>query len=142
MESVRQISPRHGKSLSFARFLGFTPEGARIAFAADAAFHRSQVVGMSRSLVEGELSKALGRPLKLIEDSNPQAFQSAPRSIAEVEAADRATRERIIEAKVREHPGTRAVLRHLGGSIEHIQVLESAPEPPAGPPPADEPSEE
>lgn len=87
---------------------------------------------MSRSLVEGALEKALGRPIKLVEDSDPHAFQAAPRSIAEVEASDRATRERLVEQKVREHPATRAILRHLGGAIEHIQVLEPLEEPLAG----------
>jgi len=87
---------------------------------------------MSRSLVEGALEKALGRPVKLVEDSDPQAFQAAPRSIAEVEASDRATRERLVEQKVREHPATRAILRHLGGAIEHIQVLEPLEERLAG----------
>lgn len=96
---------------------------------------------MSRSLVESELGKALGRPMKLVEDTSPQAFQSAPRSIAEVEAADRATRERIIEEKVREHPATRAVLRHLGGGIEHIQVLDAAADRPTTAPTEDPPDE-
>ena len=142
VDAVRQASPRHGKSLSFARFLGFTPEGARLAFAPDAAFHRSQVVGMSRALVEGELTKALGRPIKLVEDNDPKAFDGAPRSIAEVEASDRTTRERLIEAKVREHPATQAVLRHLGGAIEHVQVLEPAIERPLAPSAGEDPPDE
>lgn len=129
VELVRQASARHGKSLSVARFLGFTAEGVRVAFPQDAAFHRAQVIGMSRTLVEHELTKALGRPIKLIEDASPEAFAQAQRSIAEVEATDRASRERAIEQKVREHPGVRAVLKHLGGSIEHIAVLEPVDKP-------------
>lgn len=119
--------PRHGKSLSYARFLGFAPDGVRIAFPPDAAFHRSQVVGMSRSGVEAELTKALGRAGKLLEEADAQAFHAAPKSIAEVEANDRATREKQIEARVRSHPAVRSVLRHLGGGIEHIQYLEPIP---------------
>lgn len=142
VEAVRQASPRHGKSLSYARFLGFTAEGARVAFSAAAAFHRAQVVGMSRSLVEEALGKALGAPTKLIEETDPKAFAEAPRSIAEVEASDRATRERLIEQKVREHPATRAILRHLGGTIEHVLVLEPSEAPATAPAAADEGTEE
>lgn len=127
VDAVRAALPRHGKSLSYARFLGFAPDGVRIVFPTDAAFHRAQVVGMSRAMVEAELAKALGRPGKLLEESGAQAAEAAPKSIAEVEASDRATREKQIEARVRQHPAVRSVLRHLGGGIEHIQFLEPAP---------------
>jgi hypothetical protein len=134
VDALRAAMPRHGKSLSYARFLGFAADGVRIAFPPDAGFHRSQVVGMSRSVVEAELSKALGRPGKLLEEANAQAFEAAPKSIAEVEATDRASREKQIEARVRHHPAVHAVLRHLGGSVEHIQFLDPVPResPPAG----------
>ncbi len=124
VDALREVSPRHGKSLSYARFLGFTPEGVRVAFPADAAFHKSQVISMSRPMVEGELARSLGRPIKLVEDTSVQAFQSAARSIAEVELTDRNTRERGIEDKVKSHPALRNVLRHLGGALEHISYLE------------------
>lgn len=141
VDAVREASPRHGKSLSYARFLGFVPEGARIVFPPDAAFHRAQVVGMSRSIVEAELARALGRPTKLVEESGPQAFAQAPKSIAEVEASDRASRERGIEQKVREHPAVRNVLLHLGGAIEHISYLEPASKPAAPPASANDEAE-
>jgi hypothetical protein len=128
VDALRQVHPRQGKSLSHARFLGFAPEGARIAFARDAAFHRTQVTGMSRPLVEAELARSLGRPVRLLEQTDAEAFAQAPRSIAEVEAADRATREKRIVEKVREHPAIRAVLTHLGGAIEHVQVLDAPPD--------------
>ena len=132
VEAVREASPRHGKSLSYARFLGFTPDGGvRIAFPADAAFHRSQVIGMSRPMVEGELTRSLGRTIKFVEDTSVQAFASAAKSIAEVEATDRSTRERGIEDKVKAHPALRSVLKHLGGSLEHISYLEPATRLPA-----------
>ena len=133
VDAVREASPRHGKSLSYARFLGFTPEGGvRIAFPADAAFHRSQVIGMSRNIVESELTRSLGRPIKLVEDANTKAFEGASKSIAEVEATDRSTRERGIESKVKSHPALRSVLKHLGGALEHIAYLEPvARQPPA-----------
>jgi hypothetical protein len=126
---VREASPRHGKSLSYARFLGFISEGVKVAFPPDAAFHRAQVTGMSRSLVETELAKSLGRPIKLIEDTSAAALSAAPKSIAEVEATDRSSREKIIADKVKSHPALRNVLRHLGGALEHIAYLEPAPRP-------------
>jgi hypothetical protein len=135
VDALRAAMPRHGKSLSYARFLGFAPDGVRIAFPQDAAFHRTQVVGMSRSGIEAELAKALGRPGKLLEEADAQAFAAAPSSIAEVEATDRAAREKQIEARVRSHPAVRAVLRHLGGGIEHIQYLEAAPREASAPAP-------
>lgn len=129
VDALREASPRHGKSLSNARFLGFTPEGARIAFPQDAAFHRAQITGMSRAMVEAELAKSLGRPIRLVEDTSAAALQSAPRSIAEVEQSDRNTRERSIEQKVRMHPALKNVIRHLGGAIEHIAYLEPVSRP-------------
>jgi hypothetical protein len=142
VEALRQSSPRQGKSLSHARFLGFAPEGVRIAFPRDEAFHRSQVTGMSRQLVESELSRSLGRPARLLEQNDAEAFDRAPRSIAEVEATDRASRERRIAQKVREHPAIRAVLAHLGGAIEHVQVLDAPAEPAPGGPEDAGPSDE
>ncbi len=130
VEAVREASPRHGKSLSYARFLGFTPEGVRLAFPADAAFHKAQVLSMSRPMVEGELARSLARPIKIVEDNSVQAFEGAARSIAEVEATDRSTRERGIENKVKAHPALRNVLKHLGGSLEHIAYLEPVARPP------------
>ena len=139
VDAVREASPRHGKSLSYARFLGFTPEGGvRIAFPADAAFHRSQVIGMSRNIVESELARSLGRPIKLVEDASAQAFEGASKSIAEVEATDRSTRERGIESKVKSHPALRSVLKHLGGALEHIAYLEPVARQPSTPASPDE----
>lgn len=138
VDAVREASPRHGKSLSYARFLGFTPEGVRLAFPTDAAFHKSQVIGMSRAMVEGELTRSLGRPIKLVEDTSVQALVGAPKSIAEVEATDKSTRERGIEDKVKSHPALRNVLKHLGGALEHISYLEPVARPPTAPAAPDE----
>lgn len=124
VEHLRNASPRHGKSLSHARFLGFVPEGVKLAFPPDAAFHRAQVVGMSRAMVEAELSKSLRRPIKLVEDTNAAALAAAPKSIAEVELSERNTRERGIDDRVKGHPALRAIARHLGGTLEHISYLE------------------
>jgi hypothetical protein len=125
VEALRQESPRHGKSLSYARFLGFNAEGnVRVAFPADAQFHRAQVTGLSRNMVEGVIARVLGRTAKLVEDNDAAALQSAPRSIAEVEQSDRNTRERAIEDKVKSHPALRNIVRHLGGGLEHISYIE------------------
>jgi len=124
VDLLRQENPRHGKSLSYARVMGFTPEGVRVSFPPDAAFHRTTVLGMSRAIVEASLSKIFGRPTKILEESGATALQSAPKSIAEVEASDRQVRETSIDGKVRDHPAIRNVLRFLGGQIEHIQYLE------------------
>ena len=77
----------------------------------------------SEALYGYSRAEALGRPIKLVEDTNPQALQAAPRSIAELEANDRSTRERNITDKVKMHPALRNVLKHLGGSLEHISYL-------------------
>lgn len=140
VEALRDVSARHAKSLSYARFLGFTPEGVRLVFPQDAVFHRSQIIGMSRAMVEGELSKSLGRPIKLVEDTSAAALQNAPKSIAEIEASDRSSREKSIEQKVRAHPALKNVIRHLGGALEHIAYLEpvSRPASGAGPTSSDE----
>ncbi|MGV3622678.1 MAG: DNA polymerase III subunit gamma/tau [Archangium sp.] len=126
VEAVRNASPRHGKSLSYARFLGFVPEGVKIAFPENAAFHRAQIIGLSRSMIEGELAKSFGRPTKLIEDTSAAALQAAPKSIAEAETSDRNNRERDIEIKVKASPALMNILKHLGGSLEHITYLEPA----------------
>lgn len=126
VEGVRNASPRHGKSLSYARFLGFSPEGVKVSFPDNAAFHRAQIMGLSRSMIEAELSKSLGRPTKLVEETNAAVLQAAPKSIAEVETSDRNNRERDIEIKVKAHPALRNILKHLGGSLEHITYLEPA----------------
>ncbi|MBL8912948.1 MAG: hypothetical protein JNM17_19800, partial [Archangium sp.] len=123
VEALREASPRHGKSLSYARFLGFTPEGVKLVFPQDAAFHRSQIIGMSRAMVEQELARSLGRPIKLTEDTSAAALQSAPKSIAEIEQSDRSTREKSIEQKVRSSSALKNVIRHLGGALEHIAYL-------------------
>lgn len=89
--------------------------------------------------MEKTVSKVLGGPHKLVEDPSPQAWAAAPRSIAELEADDRAVRERSIDGRARDSSAVKSILRLLGGSIEHVQVLdERPPEEPAAPPPDDE----
>jgi hypothetical protein len=126
VESVRLANPRLGKSLSFARLISLTGGEARLAFPTDAGFHRATVFGHARAELEGTVSKHLGEKTKLVEEKSEAAWQQAPRSVAEQEADDKATREKAIEAKVRENPAVLSVLKILGGSLEHVQVLEPA----------------
>lgn len=129
VDAVRTALPRHGKSLSYAHFLGFSAEGARIGFGPDAAFHRAQVMGTNRALIEKELSSALRRPISLSEDTNAEALKTAPQTIAQEDANNRSARERRIEDKVKSHPALRSVLKHLGGTVEHITFFEPEPKP-------------
>jgi len=138
IERVRREQPRHGKSLSFGRLIAVGPTAVRLAFAADAGFHRATVFDSGRAVIEKLLSQHYGRSLHLEEESDRAAHAAAPRSIAEQEVEAREVRESAIDHKVRTHPAVASVLRILGGRLEHVQVLEAAPVPAGGdePPPA------
>ncbi len=131
VDAVRAASPRHGKSLSHGRFVGMEPGTVRIAFPADAAFHRTTVFGMSRQLIEEELTKHFGRPTKVAEDNTAQALKAAAPSIAEDEARETSARHNAIDARVSHHPAIKSVLRILGGTVEHVQYLEPVREAPS-----------
>jgi len=131
VDAVRAASPRHGKSLSHGRFVGMEPGTVRIAFPADAAFHRTTVFGMSRQLIEDELTRHFGRPTKVAEDNTTQALKAAAPSIAEDEARETSARHSAIDARVSHHPAIKNVLRILGGSVEHVQYLEPVREAPS-----------
>ncbi len=131
VDAVRAASPRHGKSLSHGRFVGMEPGTVRIAFPADAAFHRTTVFGMSRQLIEDELTKHFGRPTKVAEDNTTQALKAAAPSIAEDEARETSARHSAIDARVSHHPAIKSVLRILGGTVEHVQYLEPVREAPS-----------
>lgn len=124
---MRTASPRHGKSLSFGRVINLAEGEIRLGYPSEAAFHRAAIFGNSKPMLEQTLSAYFGRPTKLYEESSAQLIAQAPKSLAEIEVGDRLVREKDIEAKVREHPAVRSVLRLLGGSLEHIQVLEPTP---------------
>lgn len=146
VDAVRSKSPRHGKSLSSARFLGFTDDrNLRIAFPPAASFHRSTVFGTGRTMIEEALTSALGRPTRLVEETDTRAIARAPQSLAEDEAQAQAARSNSIEGRVRAHPALKNVLKVLGGSVEHIQILDEAPAPssaaePDVPPPVEDDS--
>ncbi len=124
VESVRDGSPRHAKSLSFGRLVGLRPGEVVLAFPKDAAFHRATVTGSGRAAVEQSLGAYFGRPTRIVDEPSDAACAAAPPSFAELDSRARADREKGVEAKVRAHPAVRAALRVLGGEIEHVQVLE------------------
>ncbi len=126
VEFVRAQSPRHGKSLSFARLVGVSGHSIQVSFPKEAAFHRATVFGPNKALIESLLTAHRQQPTTLTEVA-PVEGQPAQKSIAENEASAREVRENDIEGKVRAHGSTKAVIALLGGAIEHIQVLEVAP---------------
>jgi hypothetical protein len=140
VDAVRTALPRHGKSLSFARVVSLAPGEARVSFGSANSFHRATVFGPQKKDIEKLLSEALAAPHQLVEETSQKLWQDAPRSIAELEADDRATREKDIDGKARDSAAVRSIIKYLGGTIEHIQVLDPpAPEEPtAAPLPDDE----
>jgi len=139
VDTVKAASIRHGAALSHGRLLWLRPGEVGVAYVAAHAFHRGQVMGgTGRALVEKALSEHFGRPTKLVlEEATGEAASSL--SIAEQEAQARTAHQQSTEGKVRSHPAIRAVLKMLGGEIEHIQVLE--PERPASGPAVESPEE-
>lgn len=141
VELVRAQSPRHGTALAHGRLLWLRPGEVGLAYAPNAAFHRGMVTGGSgKALVEKALSEHFGQPMKLLaQEATAEAAATTPPSIAEQDAQARAAHTQSTEGKVRSHPGVRAVLKILGGEIEHIQVLE--PERPSASPAIESPDE-
>jgi hypothetical protein len=127
VDAVRLSNPRIGKSLSFGRLISLSSGEARVAFPTDAGFHRATVFGHARGEIEATITKHLGAATKLVEEKSDAAWSQAPRSVAEQEADEKETREKAIEATVRQNPAVLSVLKILGGSLEHVQVLEPAP---------------
>lgn len=130
VEAVRSASTRFGKSLSFGRLVSSEPGLLKIAFPAEAGFHRATVFGSAKAEIEKLVSTALGHATRLQEDSSTASLAAAPKSIAEQELSDRTARENSIDARMRVHPAVQNVLRYFGGHVEHVQVLD--PLPPAG----------
>jgi hypothetical protein len=141
VETVRTQSPRHGTALAHGRLLWLRPGEVGLAYTPTAAFHRGMVSGASgRTLVEKALAEHFGRPMKLVtQEATAEAAAATPLSIAEQDAQARAAHTQSTEGKVRTHPAVRAVLKILGGEIEHIQVLE--PERPSASPAVESPDE-
>jgi hypothetical protein len=141
VESVRTQSPRHGTALAHGRLLWLRPGEVGLAYPPTAAFHRGMLTGASgKALVEKALSEHFGRPMKLLaQEATAETAAASPLSIAEQDAQARAAYTQSTEGKVRSHPAIRAVLKILGGEIEHIQVIE--PERPSASPTVESPDE-
>ncbi|MBN1204976.1 MAG: DNA polymerase III subunit gamma/tau [Myxococcaceae bacterium] len=140
VESVRSTSPRHGTALAHGRLLWLRAGEVGLAYAPTAAFHRGMVTGTTgRPQVEKMLAEHFGRPMKLAVEEATGEGASSTLSIAEQESQARAAHAQNTEGKVRTHPAIRAVLKFLGGEIEHIQVLE--PERPPASPTVESPEE-
>jgi hypothetical protein len=126
VETVKVASIRHGAALSHGRLLWLRAGEVGLAYAPTAAFHRGMVTGSSgRPLVEKALSEHFGRPVKLVVEETTGEVTTATLSIAEQDTQARTAHQHNTEGKVRSHPAIRAVLKFLGGEIEHIQVLEA-----------------
>jgi hypothetical protein len=121
--AVRQISVRHAASLAFGRLVRLGNGEVALAFPRDAGFHRATVVGSGRGLVEKALSEHFGRPTRILEEAL-EAASSAPISLAEEQAKDRADREKSLESEIRHHPAVLAALRILGGEVESVEVFD------------------
>jgi hypothetical protein len=140
VDSVRADSARHAASLAHARVLWIRPGDVTVGFPSRAEFHRVQLSGAGKALVEESLSRHFGRPTKLGIEPRPEAAEGAPPSLAEQEATERQARDRGADQKVRNHPAVASILRLLGGEIEHVQPLEPERAEPPPPPDGDEPA--
>lgn len=132
VDQVRAASSRHGIALSFGRVAKLAPGEVTLYFPPAAAFHRTVVFAQSgKATIEKLLAAALLRPTRLLSTEVPPAGTEAA-SIGETEARQRVQREKDADEGIRGHPSVRAVLRVLGGEIEHVQVLDQE-RPPARP---------
>lgn len=141
VESVKAASIRHGAALAHGRLLWLRAGEVGVAYISSAAFHKAQVMGgTGKALIEKALAEHFGRPTRLVvEDATGEAATTTGPSIAEQDAQARTAHQQSTEGKVRSHPAIRAVLKILGGEIEHIQVLE--PERPPASPTVESPEE-
>lgn len=125
LEKVKQVSPRHGASLAFGRLIDLRPNEVVIGYTREAAFHKATIsAATGRATIEKVLSEHFGAPIRLVIQEATEATASAPISPAEEERIQRETHQKSTDVKVRSHPAVRAVLKAIGGEVEHIQVLE------------------
>ncbi|QSQ19402.1 DNA polymerase III subunit gamma/tau [Pyxidicoccus parkwayensis] len=140
VESVKGASIRHGTALANGRLLSMRAGEIVLGFLPTAGLHKMAVSSAAgKATIDKALAEHFGRPVKLsFQDINPEDSR-ATLSLAEQDAQSRANHEKTTEGKVRGHPAIRAVLKFLGGEIEHIQVYE--PERPSAVPAADTPDD-
>ncbi|WP_338023809.1 DNA polymerase III subunit gamma/tau [Archangium primigenium] len=144
VDTVKETSGRHAKSLASGRLLWIREGEVAIAYPPKDGFHKTTVLGAAgRALVEKALSEHFARPTKLVVqdcaegDMRPEAGLV---SLSSQDASERAAYEKSTEGRVRAHPSVRAALRLLGGEIEHIQVYD-LPTRPAALPTSETPDE-
>ncbi|MFP2932836.1 DNA polymerase III subunit gamma/tau, partial [Pyxidicoccus sp. 3LG] len=140
VETVKSASPRHGAALANGRLVSMRAGEIVLGFLPTAGFHKTAVSSPGgKAAVDKALAEHFGRPVKLtIQDVSSDDARMGP-SLAEQDAQSRAAHEKSTDNKVRSHPAVRAVLKFLGGEIEHIQVYE--PERPSAVPPTDTPDD-
>lgn len=140
VETVKATYPRQGAALSNGRLMSMKNGEIVLGFLPVAGFHRMAVNATAgKAAVDKALAEHFGRPVKLtVQDVSSDDSRLGP-SLAEQDAQTRATHEKNTDSKVRSHPAIRAVLKFLGGEIEHIQVYE--PERPGAEPTADTPDD-
>jgi len=144
VETVRETSGRHAKSLACGRLLWIREGEVAVAYTPKDGFHKTTVSGSGRTLVEKALTEHFGRPTKLVVQDCTEADATGPGagliSLSEQDAQERTAYEKSTEGRVRNHPAIRATLKFLGGEIEHIQVYDQ-PARPAATPTNDTPDE-
>jgi hypothetical protein len=138
VDTVRDASGRHAKSLACGRLLWIREGEVAIAYTPKDGFHKTTVAGgAGRAIVEKALSEHFGRPTKLVvqdaSENDVQGPDAGLISIAQEDAQERAAYEKSTEGRVRTHPAIRATLKFLGGEIEHIQVYDQPARPVAAP---------
>jgi hypothetical protein len=142
VDNVRNVAPRHGASLAFARLLWIRQGEIAVGFTPAHGFHKTTVLSaVGKAAIEKCFLEHFGRPTVLKVEALPEASAASSEgsggpapalagpSIAEQEQADRRRHEQETEAIVRNHPAVRATLKLLGGEIEHVQVLEPEAKP-------------
>ena len=138
VDTVREASGRHAKSLACGRLLWIREGEVAIAYTPKDGFHKTTVAGgAGRGIVEKALSDHFGRPTKLVVQDCAENEAPGPGagliSIAQEDAQERAAHEKSTEGRVRSHPAIKATLKFLGGEIEHIQVYDQPARPVAAP---------
>ncbi|AKQ68143.1 DNA polymerase III subunits gamma and tau [Myxococcus hansupus] len=140
VETVKSSHPRQGAALANGRLMSMRGGEIVLGFLPVAGFHRMAVNSTAgKAAVDRALAEHFGRAVKLtLQDASPDDPRLGP-SLAEQDAQSREAHEKNTDSKVRNHPAVRAVLKFLGGEIEHIQVYE--PERPGAVPAADTPDD-
>nr|WP_225937360.1 DNA polymerase III subunit gamma/tau [Myxococcus sp. RHSTA-1-4] len=140
VESVKAASPRHGAALANGRLMSMRAGEIVLGYLPAAGFHRTAVTSPGgKATIDKALAEHFGRPVKLTIQEVSAEDTAMGLSIAEQDAQSRAAHEKSTDSKVRNHPAVRAVLKFLGGEIEHIQVYE--PERPSAGPAAETPDD-